>query len=130
MDISRQGCSKCVLRHRQGLGTVASAGVGLRHVGECGYQSAIFIGGQLTWVCVDHGSELPSVDVQLAQQGSQYDLRQLAPLHRSELGASVESAVTAFTTSRIETEGLSSLVSLVPSSPNELTARHRLTIAP
>ena len=60
----------------------------------------------------------------------QYDLRQLAPLHRSELGAGVESAVTAFAVIRIETEGLSSLVSLVPSSPNELRARHRLTIAP
>ena len=59
-----------------------------------------------------------------------YALRHLAPLHRSELGAGVESAVTAFTTIRIETEGLSSLVSLVPSSPNELRARHRLTIAP
>ena len=56
-----------------------------------------------------------------------YALRQLAPLHRSELGAGVEPAVTAFTVSRIETEGLSSLVSLVPSLPNELTARRRLT---
>ena len=52
----------------------------------------------------------------------QYDLRQLAPLHRSELGAGVESAVTAFAVIRIETEGLSSLVSVVPSSPNELRA--------
>ena len=43
-----------------------------------------------------------------------YALRQLAPLHRSELGAGVEPAVTAFAVSRIETEGLSSLVSLVP----------------
>ena len=59
-----------------------------------------------------------------------YALRQLAPLHRSELGAGVEPAVTAFAVSRIETEGLSSLVSLVPSSPDELRARHRLTSAP
>ena len=59
-----------------------------------------------------------------------YALRQLAPLHRSELGADVASAVTAFAVSRIETEGLSSLVSLVPSLPNELMARHRLPIAP
>ena len=124
VNVAGEGGGEGVLGERQGLGPVGAAGDGFGDVGEGGDLAAVFIGCEVATVGVDHGLEVPSIDVQLPQHGGQQAFGQLALLDRCEPRTDVESTVAAFATCRIEAEVLTCVAGVPPCPPDEFTAGH------
>lgn len=130
VDVAGEGGGEGILGQGQSFGRVCAAGDGFRDVGKGGDEAAVFVGRKVTGVCVDDGSEVLSVDVQLPEHGGQQSPGQFALLDGGETRSDVESSVAALAAGRIEAEVLTCVAGLPPCPPDEFAAGHCGRFAP